>query len=90
MAGTEKILVGLMILMTMVYSKNNYSATHHIYVTQRASCGQRYQKNGGIPGTSTRGMGWPLSFFICNIGTIIIVNSQEGCRGSVGRSSKGN
>lgn len=79
-----------MILTPVVYSKNNYSATHHIYVTQRASSGQRYQKNGGIHGTSTRGMGWSLSFFICNTGTIIIVNSQEGRRSSVGRSCKGN
>lgn len=30
------------------------SVMHHIYITQRTSCRQRYQKNGGIHGTAAR------------------------------------
>ena len=64
MLDAQKILVGWMILMLVVDSKNNYSARHHIYITQRTSCGRRYQKNGGIHGTAARGMiGHRLSSF---------------------------
>lgn len=64
MLDAQKILVGLMTEMPMVDSKNNDSAMHHIYITQRSFCGQRHLKNDGIHGTAaTRMIGHRLSPF---------------------------